>query len=673
MPIRETFWNIPHWAEIAQYLLGLLTILIFSYGVIRRVRRWLEGQPQRRIDRIGSRLWSVVVQAVGQARTLQDIYPGIMHFTIFWGMIALLIGTILATVDWDVAHLFFNVQFLTSWVYVLYELILDIFGVFLLIGLGMAIYRRYIIRPDRLANMPGNGFKWDDAYVLLMLVLIGITGYLVEGLRIAVAQPDWAPWSPVGNAIGNAFIAFGDPSNRFLHYALWIIHILIAFVALASIPYTKFWHLIAGPVNIFFRSLEPAGKMSAPASEEEPGVKKWRDFSWKQLLDFESCTRCGRCQDVCPAHASGFSLSPRDIMIKLDTFIWQPTNGRNMLGDTISADELWACTSCQACVDICPVFNDQLSSIIDMRRYLVLEGDIDPQLQDALANLGRYGNSFGKSERMRAKWTKPIQPKIKDARRDEVEYLWFVGDYASYHTSMTDKTLLMAKVFQSAGLDFGILYDGERNSGNDVRRVGEEGLFDMLAEKNLVTFSKSTFKTIVTSDPHSFNTLKNEYSENGNDHYSVLHYSQLFDQMINAGQLKVSKKLDYQVTFHDPCYLGRYNDEYDAPRRVMAALGCELIEMPRNRENTFCCGAGGGRIWMEDPPEVAERPAEKRVKEAASLSGVSILVVACPKDLVMFQDAVKTADLEGELVVKDLIELIVEATEINLSKTDARN
>jgi Fe-S oxidoreductase/nitrate reductase gamma subunit len=673
MPIRETFWNIPHWTEIAQYLLGLLTILIFSYGVIRRVRRWLKGQPERRIDRIGSRLWSVVVQAVGQARTLQDIYPGIMHFTIFWGMTALFIGTIVATVDWDVAHLIFNVQFLAGWVYVVFELILDIFGVFLLIGLGMAIYRRYVVRPPRLANMPDNGFKWDDAYILIMLVLIGITGYLVEGLRIAVAQPDWAAWSPVGNAIGKAFISFGDPSNRYLHNGLWIIHLLIALVALASIPFTKFWHLIAGPVNIFFRSLEPAGRMSAPASEEEPGAKEWLDFTWKQLLDFESCTRCGRCQDVCPAHASGFSLSPRDIMIKLDTHMWQPANGHSMLGDVITADEMWACTSCQACVTICPVFIDQLSSIIDMRRYLVLEGDVDSQLQDALANLGRYGNSFGKSDRMRAKWTKPIQPKIKDARRDEVEYLWFVGDYASYHTSMTDKTLMMAKVFQSADLDFGILYDGERNSGNDIRRVGEEGLFDMLLEKNLLGFSKSSFKTIVTSDPHSFNTLKNEYSENGNDRYSVLHYSQLFDQMIASGQLKVSRKLDYKVTYHDPCYLGRYNGEYDAPRRVMSALGCELVEMPRNKENTFCCGAGGGRIWMEDPPEVTERPAESRVKEAASLPDVSILVVTCPKDLVMFQDAVKTADLEGKLVVKDLIELIVEAMDIDLAETEEQN
>jgi Fe-S oxidoreductase len=450
-----------------------------------------------------------------------------------------------------------------------------------------------------------------------------------------------------------------------LHYGLWISHILIAFVALASIPYTKFWHMLAAPTNIFFRSLEPTGKLSAPSSEEEPGAREWTDFTWKQLLDFESCTRCGRCQDVCPAYASGFSLSPRDIMIKLESHMWEPSNGSSMQGDVVAPEELWACTSCGACVNKCPVFNDQLSTIIDMRRYLVLEGDVDPQLQDALANLGRYGNSFGKSDRMRAKWSKPIKPKLKDARREEVEYLWFVGDYASYHASMTDKTVSMAQLFQSIELDFGLLYDAERNSGNDVRRVGEEGLFEMLAEKNLVALSKSRFKTIITSDPHSYNTIKNEYSENGNDHYDVLHYSQLFDQLISSGKIKLSRQLDQVVTYHDPCYLGRYNGEYEAPRRVLEALGCQLVEMPRNRENTFCCGAGGGRIWMEDPPEVTERPAESRVKEAASLPGVTTLVVTCPKDLVMFQDAVKTAGIEDQLVVKDLLELVIDAVEMN--------
>jgi Fe-S oxidoreductase/nitrate reductase gamma subunit len=663
MPIRETFWNIPHWAEIAQYLVGLLTILILGYGVIRRIRRWIQGQSLHRVDKLGTRLWATIVQSIGQARTLKDRFPGFMHFTIFWGMVALLIGTILATVDWDVTHLIFNVQFLTGWVYVVYELVLDILGILLFIGLGMAIYRRYFTKPDRLKNMPGN-YKLDDAYVLIMLVVIGITGYLVEGLRIAVAQPEWAPWSPVGNAIASLFTTYSDPVNRGLHYALWILHILIAFIALASIPFTKMFHIIAAPINIFFQSLQPAGRLARPISDEEPGVNEWRDFTWKQILDFESCTRCGRCHDVCPSQISGFSLSPRDIMLKLDAYIWQRSNGKNLHGDVINSDELWACTTCQACVHICPVFNDQLSSIIDMRRFLVLEGDVDPQLQDALANLGRYGNSFGKSDRMRARWSKPITPKLKDARREEVDYLWFVGDYASYHASMIEKSLLMVDIFKEAEVDFGILYDGERNSGNDVRRVGEEGLFEMLAEKNTLTLSKSSFNTIVTTDPHSYNTIKNEYSENGNDRYSVIHYSEFLDQLIRSGKLPISRQLDQKVTYHDPCYLARYNDETEAPRRVLSALGCELVEMPRHGKDTFCCGAGGGRIWMEDPPEVTERPAEIRVKEAASLPGVSILVIACPKDLVMFQDAVKTAGLEDKLVVKDLIEVVAEAVDI---------
>lgn len=661
MPIRETFWNIPHWAEIAQYLAGLLTVLILGYGVIRRVRRWLQGQPQRRIDNIGARIWAVIVQAVGQARTLKDPIPGIMHFTIFWGMIALLIGTILATIDWDVTHLVFNVQFLTGWVYVVYELVLDILGLLLFVGLGMAIYRRYVIRPDRLENMPADNFKLDDAYVLIMLAAIGITGYLVEGLRIAVAQPDWAAWSPVGNSIAAAFISFADPTNRGLHYGLWILHILIAFAALASIPFTKLFHILAAPINIFFQSLQPAGKLDSPIFEDEPGVTHWQDFTWKQILDFESCTRCGRCHDVCPAQVGGFNLSPRDLMVKLDNHIWQSANGNGLHGEVISANELWACTSCMACVNVCPVFNDQLSSIIDMRRSLVLEGEVDPQLQDALANLGRYGNSFGKSDRMRARWSKPLTPKIKDARRNEVDYLWFVGDFASYHASLTDKSLLMVELFNTADIDFGILYDSERNSGNDVRRVGEEGLFEMLAEKNILAFSKSTFNTIVTTDPHSYNTIKNEYSENGDDSYSVIHYSELFANLIESGRLPIRKKIEQKVTYHDPCYLARYNHETEAPRKVLSAIGCELVEMPHSGEDTFCCGAGGGRIWMEDPPEVTERPAEIRVKEAASLPGVSTLVVACPKDLVMFQDAVKTAGLEDKLIVKDLMELVAEA------------
>jgi Fe-S oxidoreductase len=299
-----------------------------------------------------------------------------------------------------------------------------------------------------------------------------------------------------------------------------------------------------------------------------------------------------------------------------------------------------------------------------MRRHLVIEGEMDSMLQDALANLGRYGNSFGQSDRMRAKWTQTIQPKIKDARREPVEYLWFVGDYASYSPTLTEITLKTAEVFQKAGIDFGILYESERNAGNDARRVGEEGLFEMLFEKNSAVLAKSKFKSIFTTDPHSYNTLKNEYpamgDANESNSYPVVHYSELLDELIASGQLKLSKKLDYTITYHDPCYLGRYNGIYDAPRRVIAATGCKLVEMPRNRERAFCCGAGGGHIWMEEGT-VKERPSEMRIREAVALDGVKAFVVACPKDVTMYRDAVKTTGYEDHLAVKDLIELVHEA------------
>ena len=347
-------------------------------------------------------------------------------------------------------------------------------------------------------------------------------------------------------------------------------------------------------------------------------------------------------------------------MIKLEASLWKRGDGFALHGNVIQPEELWACTTCRACSQVCPAFIDHLSTIVDLRRYLVNEGQMDNLLQNALSNLARYGNSFGQSDRLRARWAQNIQPKIKDARKESVDYLWYVGDYASYHANLAPITQKTAEVFQRAGLDFGILYESERNAGNDLRRVGEEGLFEMIVDKNVAALSKCTYNTIVTTDPHTYSTLKNEYSTKLDDPRPVLHYTELFDQLITAGQLKFGKKLDYTVTYHDPCYLGRYNHIYDDPRRVIEATGCKLVEMPRNRERAFCCGAGGGRIWMEEAG-LKERPSEARIREAALLAGVQVLVVACPKDAVMFKDAVKTSGFEDRLVVKDLIELIHEA------------
>jgi Fe-S oxidoreductase/nitrate reductase gamma subunit len=654
MPIRETFWNIPHWAELAQYFLGFAAIAVFAWGVWRRVRVWQQGQPDARHERPLARLRAVLLHAVGQLRLGQDAYAAVMHLSIFWGMAALLLGTALATIDWDVTHLIWGFQFLTGGVYILYEVVLDILGLLLLLGTGMALYRRYVQRPARLQNPPVRGLALDDAYVLLMLALVTVSGYLVEGLRIAVTQPAWAAWSPVGSAVAAWFASLGDVTRQELHLAIWSLHILTAFFFIASVPFTKLFHILTAPLNIYFASLQPAGRLSAARSSG--AFTRRSDFTWKQILDYEACTRCGRCQDQCPAYASGLPLSPRAAMIHLEAFLWQRGNGHVAL----TPAEVWSCTTCRACVQVCPVFIDHLSTLIDMRRSLVEQGEVDAQLQDALASLARYGNSFNQPERARARWAAAIQPKIKDARSEPVEYLWVVGDYAAYNSGVIPATQAAAQLFQRLGIDFGILYEGERNTGNDVRRAGEEGIFEMLVERNLAALGRGRYETILTTDPHAYNTLKNEYPAAEMNGHRVLHYTELLDEMLAAGKLHFSRSLGYTVAYHDPCYLARYNGVTEAPRRVLSAAGCTLLEMPRNRERAFCCGAGGGRIWMEETG-IRERPSEIRVREAAALPDVQILAVACPKDAAMFKDAVKTTGVENRLAVKDLSELALEA------------
>jgi len=389
------------------------------------------------------------------------------------------------------------------------------------------------------------------------------------------------------------------------------------------------------------------------------------NLTWKQLLDGGACTECGRCQDACPAFAAGTQLSPKRLVLGLREALQQHRQvrrqpdlpARPLVGDTISDSALWNCTTCAACATECPILVEHLRTIVDMRRFLVVEGRLDSELQDAFANMARYGNSFGQSERARARWTQSMDPRIKDIRQEPAKYLWFVGDYASYNPGLVDATVKTAQVLQKAGVDFGILYEAERNSGNDVRRAGEEGLFELLLEKNLASIEKCTFDCILTTDPHSYNTLKNEYSLNGGRARPVFHIAELLDALISSGALRIAAKARHQVTFHDPCYLGRYNGIYDAPRRIIQAVGCELVEMPRHHARAACCGAGGGRIWMNEG-SIAERPSEARVREAGTLPGVDTMVVACPKDASMFRDAVKTTGMEGQLAVMELVELV---------------
>ena len=691
MPYRPDFWGIPaEWnPTLWVYSIMFLAVGVLLYRVFREARLWWKtGRPEARWDHPVRRLGLVIQYWIAQLRVLGQRYPGVMHVALAWGFFVFFIGTTLAAIDghlWEFMQLLGNptaladpetFKFLKGGVYLVFKLILDLFSVIFLVGAAMAAYRRYVRKPSRLTL----DSRFTFSLVLITVVVAG--GLLTTSLRLAAVRDDpslavgW--WAPSGYLIAQLWIATGASVETLTswHLVVWFIHLGTVVWLLFIMPAGTLLHIFTSAFNIFFAKLDrPVGKL-APVAQNKDGqpvfVSSLRDMTWKQLLDGDACTECGRCQDACPAHSAGTPLSPKQLILSVrDTFhqyapaLAKSANGGGgkLVGEAIKDDVLWSCTTCGACVRECPVLIEHVDAIVDMRRYLVNEGRMDGMLQEALAKLGRYGNSFGQSERGRAKWAQPAKLKIKDARKEPVEYLWFVGDYASYSAGLADITRKTAEVFQKAGLDFGILYEAERNAGNDVRRVGEEGLFEVLVEKNVEVFAKCQFKAIVTTDPHSYNTLKHEYPPTANGQRPVLHYAELLDQLIAEGKLKFNKPLGYKLTYHDPCYLGRYNGVYDAPRRVIEATGCQLVEMPRHGDQSYCCGAGGGRIWMEEAA-LKERPSESRIREAAALEGVTAFVVACPKDITMYRDAVKTTGQENRLVVKDLIELVHEAMSV---------
>jgi Fe-S oxidoreductase len=606
----------------------------------------------------GERVKGVIAYVAAQGRLFRVLVPGTAHFFIFWGFLLLSLTILQAIAEGLFAFIDPHFKLPLIGEFGPLALVQDFFALFVVIAICYALYLRLVVNPERYKG----SHKSQGVIVLSFIMTIMLTLLVFNGIAINLHKDSIAAWRPISTLFGLPFADL-DKTAQFVigEIAYWI-HLGVVLLFLTELPEGKHFHVVTSVPAVFLRDLDPAGRLpKAPEFDGKLGVSAVNQFRWRQMLDFYTCTECGRCQDVCPAYSSAQILSPKLLMMNLRDALRLTTRGaKPLIPDTISEQVLWSCTTCYACDQECPLFINRVKTIVDMRRHLVSEGKLDAQLQEALAKLGRYGNSFGQSERNRAKWAATVQQKIKDARKEPVEYLWFVGDYASYSPSVVDITRQTAQVFQRAGLDFGILYEGERNSGNDVRRVGEEGLYEMLVEKNVAAMGKANFKTIITTDPHTYNTLKNEYPPHASR--PTLHYAELLDQLIASGKLKFSKKLDYTVTYHDPCYLGRYNGVYDAPRRVIAATGCKLVEMPRHGDRALCCGAGGGRIWMEEGA-VKERPSESRIREATALDGVSVFVAACPKDITMFRDAVKTTGSEARLVVKDLIELVNEATQ----------
>ena len=663
--------------ETLKSILVLLAMLIaggiFAYRVHQLL--WINmrrGEASGPFGQWVERIKGLFVFVAGQRRLFRVPLPGLSHFFIFWGFLLLSLTILQAMIEGLAA--FVNPHFTLPIIGTFGPLALlqDFFALFVIVAVMYALYVRVSVDPERYKG----SHKSQGVIVLLFIFTIMLSLLVINGVRINQGVDPIPQWRPISRVVGSIFAGLAEGPQRTIEEIAYWIHLGVVFFFLTELPGGKHFHVVTSVPAVLLRNLEPRGWLpAAPEFNGDVGVSVVERFRWRQMLDYYTCTECGRCQDVCPAYTSGLPLSPKLLMMGLrdnlmvrgkalnaveDDEATKAILAKPLVGDVITDEVLWSCTTCYACDQECPLFIEHVTPIVDMRRHLIIEGRMDGMLQDALDKLGRYGNSFGQSERMRAKWTQLLDFKVKDARKEAVEYLWFVGDYASYHASLTEITQKTAEVFQQAGLDFGILYEGERNSGNDVRRVGEEGLFEMLSEENVAALEQCDFKAIVTTDPHTYNTLKNEYPPEINGGRPILHYSELLDQLISSGQLKLTKKLGHKVTYHDPCYLGRYNAVYDPPRRVIQAAGCEIVEMPRNREHGLCCGAGGGRIWMEET-EVEERPSEERIQEAMELEGVHVFTVTCPKDITMYSDAVKTTGHEDVLLVKDLIELVHEA------------
>lgn len=694
---RILFQDFSGWMLALFYVYAFSCIGVFCFGVYVQVRKYMGG------DGVGFPSWRVLlgratdtVKVILSHRALRrrDTTAGRLHAFIFYGFVLLFIGTATITLQEDILAPLFGIEFWHGDFYLLFKLTLNFAGVGFIAGLSYMMYRRGWLRPPKLdytrpdrtpedADFGRERYRIEDWAFLWTLLLIGVTGFILSGARMVWLQNDPAVWqtrwwAPVGALIAAILKGAGLTSEGAAHLrmALWWTHGVLALAFIALIPYTKAKHIFTAAVSWLLKDPDalrrlPLGDLNA----DHIGYRQLGDVSDRYLVQADACTKCGRCHEACPARAAGYPLSPRDLILTLreranDLFGEVLPKPRaeacaapliGLAAGEFRPDTLWACRQCGACTEICPVGVEHLPLINMLRRTLVDEGEMDPAIQRTLGAINKTGNCFNESRRKRPQWTRDLPFKIKDARKEDVDVLWFVGDYASFDPRSQKVSRAFAKILHNAGVDFGILYEGETTAGNDVRRVGEEGLFQQLAEGNVATLEGCSFKRIVTTDPHSFNTLKNEYPELGG-RYQVSHASALLKELIDEGRVAPARKLGFTVTYHDPCHLGRLNKGYDAPRDVVAATGAKLVEMPRSRDNSFCCGAGGGRVWLPDPPGVS-KVSEIRAREAAEIGGLEVLVVNCPKCMTMLEDAVKTTGNERNFRVMELTELLAESLE----------
>jgi len=681
---REILWNVPG-GPWAIYPVALVVAFIFLYaGFVRFLDVWRRGKPEDRFhpfwSRIGNFIKLGVVEGLIHRKFLREFYPGISHLFIFWGCIILFLG---AGIDF-VGHYWFH-----SWVhgtpFLIHSLVNDIGGILVFIGAIIFIIRRYAQKPGAFQERLDRSA--DDLIAISLILAVVITGFFVEALRIAAVEPGteaiWNVWSPFGLVLSKAFIGLSSGTNLVLHQALWFLHLILAVGAVVyiSLFYNKLTHIIVSPVNVFLRSWEPKGALQPINLEEAEtfGVGKIEDFTWKQLLDLDACTRCGRCQEICPAYLSGQPLSPKKLIQSMKEHLLEESNyplkvkvpktsllipeadpPRSLIGEVIPEDTIWSCCTCFACQEACPVYVEHINKIIDMRRSLILEQAKVPELAEPiLTSIEARGHVVIGTTHTRTDWEEGLE--VKHLSEDSaVDLVFWVGCQASLEDRSMKIAQAFGKVLKAANVNFATLGTEETCCGDPARRMGNEYLFQMQATKNIELLKSYGVNKIVTTCPHCFNTIKNEYPQFGAE-FEVIHHSQLITQLMKEGRLKLTSGLNQRITYHDPCYLGRHNDIYDPPREVLAAIANgDLVEMERNHWNSFCCGGGGGRFWVEE--KQGKRISDVRIEDVIK-TNAAIVATACPYCMQMLEDSIKSKDAEESLKDLDIAELVAEAIE----------
>jgi Fe-S oxidoreductase/nitrate reductase gamma subunit len=667
---RVVFGNIPA-LIIALFYVTIATFLgVMFYLFAQRASSWERGTWETRSGMWKQRMIRLR-DAVLMRTVLEDRQAGLMHSMIYWGFIVLLLGTITLEID----HLLpASMKFLHGWFYEGYSAVLDLAAVAFLIGIVWAVVRRYGQKPWRLRTKT----RPEDAWILVVLALIGVSGLLTEAARISLAgRPSFEVWSFVGYPL--SYLVPSETASGW-HQALWISHAVAFVVFLVMLPATKLRHAVTSPTNLALAprtrpkgAMSPVPNLMEATDIETIGASRVGEFTWKQLFDTDACTICGRCTDVCPANQTGKALDPREIVLKLGQVaaltatdpVSPPvsvdadlTVSSDLVFERITAEELWACTTCRACDQACPAGLEIVDKILDMRRYLsLMEAEFPSELGKAYVSLENSSNIYGMDQTTRGDWVKELEFEVKVLGEPGVtaEYLYWVGCAGSFDDRNRKVTISTAKLLHNAGVDFAILGKNELCTGDPARRTGNEYVFQGLALQNIETLNDLGVTKIVTQCPHCFNTLKNEYPQFGGD-YETIHHSELLMRLVDEGKITPVSS-DQSVTFHDPCYLGRYNDGYAPPREVVDEVG-DLVEMPRNKSNAFCCGAGGGKMWYEE--DTGKKINIERTQEAVAC-GTDVVATGCPFCFVMIDDGVRDLGVEETVVVKDIAVLLEES------------